>query len=361
MTRTALFYTMVDPRQHGGVEEVMRSVMDRCHGEGQRVVEVRLARTDEARREMQALPAPPWTRIVLSGPKALRGLRMAAILARWRPDVVNAHFVTAGLALLVPLQRVFRYRLVLSGHGSDIFRAPAGSVGRLGALLRSGDAVTVVSAGMRAFVESRYGVASERLTLILNGVDHAYWAQAVRADHTGKSIVGTARLEPIKGFDILLEAMALLRDRGETWHLTLAGDGSERGALEAQADRLGIRDQVDFAGFMPHDELRKTYGRSRLFAMPSRGEGLPVALLEAMAAGLPYVVSDVDGNAEIAVPEAGRLVAPENPAALADAISEMGAPGIAEAAGVAARARAAAFSRAETVGRYVDVLDGRSA
>ena len=361
MTRTALFYTMVDPRQHGGVEEGMRSVMDRCHAEGWRVVEVRLARTRAARREMEALPAPPWPRIVLSGPKALRGARMATLLARWRPDVVNAHFVTAGLSVLVPLRRLFRYRLVLSGHGSDIFRAPRGSTDRLGALLRQGDAVTVVSAGMRTYVETRYGVAPERLTLILNGVDHAYWSQAVRADEPGRTLVGTARLEPIKGFDLLLEAMALLRDRGETWHLTLAGEGSEGDALRAQAERLGIRDRVDFAGFMPHDELRALYGRSRLFVMPSRGEGLPVALLEAMAAGLPYVVSDVDGNAEIAVPEAGRLVVPETPAALADAISEMGAPDMARAASIAARDRAAAFSRSETTGKYVDVLSGRPA
>lgn len=358
MTRTALFYTMVDPRQHGGVEEVMRSVMDRCHAEGQRVVEVRLARTREAKREMDALPVPPWTRIVLSGPKALRGARMTALLARWRPDVVNAHFVTAGLSILVPLRRLFRYRLVLSGHGSDIFRPPVGSTDRLGALLRCGDAVTVVSAGMRAYVETRYGVAPERLTLILNGVDHAYWSQAVRAEKPGRTLVGTARLEPIKGFDLLLEAMALLRDRGETWHLTLAGDGSEGAALRAQAERLGIRENVDFVGFMPHDDLRALYGRSRLFVMPSRGEGLPVALLEAMAAGLPYVVSDVDGNAEITVPDAGRLVTPENPAALADAISEMGEPGIADAAGTVARARASVFNRTETVGKYVDVLNG---
>ena len=356
MTRTAIFYTMVDPRQHGGVEEVMKSIMDRCHEEGWRIVEVRLARTAKAKSEMESLPAPPWKRIVLAGPKALRGVQMAAILARWQPDVVNAHFVTAGLAILVALRRIFRFRLVLSGHGSDIFRAPAASVDRLGALLRAGDAVTVVSAGMKTFVETRYGVTPERLTLILNGVDHAYWSQAERVDDTGKSMIGTARLEPIKGFDILLEAMALLRDRGETWHLTLAGDGSERGALEAQADRLGIRDCVDFAGFMSHDELRRAYGRSRLFAMPSRGEGLPVALLEAMAAGLPYVVSDVDGNAEIAVPDAGRLAAPENPAALADAISQMGKPGVAEAAGRAACTRAAAFSRTETVRKYVGLF-----
>ena len=361
MTFTALFYTMVDPRQHGGVEEVMTSVMQKCHADGMRVVELRLARTARDRREMLALPAPPWSRAILSGAKARRGLQMAALLARWRPDVVNAHFVTAGLDILVPLRRVFRYRLVLSGHGSDIFRAPAGAMDKLGALLRHGDAVTVVSSGMQAFVRDRHGVEPDRLTLILNGIDHAYWSQGARGGDTGRTLIGTARLEPIKGFDILVDAMALLRDRGEAWRLTLAGDGSERAALEARAERLGIRDAIEFAGFLPHDALRAAYGRATLFAMPSRGEGLPVALLEAMAAGLPYVVSDVDGTAEIAVPEAGRLVAPEDPAALADAISEMGRPGIAEAAGTAARARAAAFSRAETVGRYVDVLTGRRA
>lgn len=356
MTSTLVFYTMVDPRHHGGVEEVVQATLRRCHAQGARVVEVRLARSASDRREMMALPAPPWRRVILSGPKAARGLQMSALLARLRPDVVNVHFVTTGLAFLLPLRRLLGFRLVLSGHGSDIHRPFTGSEERLGAILRGADRVTVVSAGMLEHVHRRFGVPRARLTLILNGIDHGFWSAGARRADPPATLIGTARLERVKGFDVLLDALAILKERGEVWHLTLAGDGVERGALEAQAARLGVGDRVTFAGHVTQDELRDRYRAARLFVMPSRGEGLPIALLEAMAAGLPFVATDVDGIGEIATEAAGRLVPSEDPRAFAEAILRIGRPEAFGAASAAARRRAAAFSREAMIDGYVETL-----
>ena len=104
-------------------------------------------------------------------------------------------------------------------------------------------------------------------------------------------ILAVARLVPQKGLDVLLQAFAALPlDCRNGWSITLVGDGPERAALENQANALGIAEVVSFVGFRT-DPLTFMQ-QAAIFALPSRFEGMPNALLEAMAAGLPSVVSD---------------------------------------------------------------------
>jgi glycosyltransferase involved in cell wall biosynthesis len=168
-------------------------------------------------------------------------------------------------------------------------------------------------------------------------------------------LLAIGRLDRWKAYDRLLEAMARL-DRGSGPHLVLVGDGELHGELEAQARRLGVRDRVTFAGY------RRDVGRllqaADLFVISSRKEGLPMVLLEAMAARLPVVATRVG-----AIPDAlgdgrdGLLVPPEDPAALAAAIETLArAPerraALAHAAG---RAHAARFSRRAMGRRYIEL------
>ncbi len=79
----------------------------------------------------------------------------------------------------------------------------------------------------------------------------------------------------------------------------LVGDGPERAALEAHIDALGVRDNVDLAGAVPPEELRRRLQHATVFALPSLWEGMPAAVLEAMACGLPVVASDVNGTRDV--------------------------------------------------------------
>ena len=98
-------------------------------------------------------------------------------------------------------------------------------------------------------------------------------------------------LRALRGLDVLIRAFALLPESIRAcWRLTLLGDGPEREALEGMVDRVGLRSVVSFEGFQS-DPL-PFMQRASIFALPSRFEGMPNALLEAMAAGLPSVVSD---------------------------------------------------------------------
>ncbi len=134
-------------------------------------------------------------------------------------------------------------------------------------------------------------------------------------------LLGIGRLLRFKGFDVALHALRRVRDRVPEARLTLAGDGPERLALEELARQLGVRDAVDFVGWVHPEQVAALMATATLVLMPSRWEGLPLVALEAQAAGRPVVASRVGGLPEgVADGETGRLVPPDSPAALADAV-----------------------------------------
>jgi glycosyltransferase involved in cell wall biosynthesis len=133
-----------------------------------------------------------------------------------------------------------------------------------------------------------------------------------------RTVLAVARLHPQKGLIYLLDAATLVPDA----RFVVAGDGPARTELEAQARRLGLGERFRFLGHR-HDipELLRSAG---VFVLPSLFEGLPVSVLEAMAAGTPVVATDVAGTDEAVVHgESGILVPPRDPAALAGAIREV--------------------------------------
>lgn len=136
-------------------------------------------------------------------------------------------------------------------------------------------------------------------------------------------IVGIGRLSPEKGFDLLIRAFARIAPWYPDWTLQILGTGPQRGPLADLADSLGVRDNVQLAGWV--DPPEPALLQSGVFALPSRYEGFPNALLEAMACGVACVASACDsGPAEIIRDGVdGLLVPPENVNALADALRQL--------------------------------------
>jgi glycosyltransferase involved in cell wall biosynthesis len=171
------------------------------------------------------------------------------------------------------------------------------------------------------------------------------------------------RLESVKGYDVMVRAMASLVHRSDDARprpvLVLAGDGSERGRVEALAREMGIGERVRFLGW--RDDVHALHAAFGVFTLSSHSEGTSVSLLEAMSAGICPVVTDVGGNA--AVLGTGlrhRLVAPAQPEALANAWAAALADARArEADGRAARARVAErFSLETMVAAYESIYAG---
>jgi glycosyltransferase involved in cell wall biosynthesis len=137
--------------------------------------------------------------------------------------------------------------------------------------------------------------------------------------------------------------------------LRIVGDGPERDRLYATADDLRIRDCVEFVGPLPPEDIAGQLQWADIFAFSSAAEGRPNAILEAMAAGLPIIATDIPGVRELIAPDAGLLFPVGDAAALADGIRHLSAhPAEARALGQAARARieASNLTWAACAGRY---------
>jgi len=142
--------------------------------------------------------------------------------------------------------------------------------------------------------------------------------------HDDPLIVCVGRHVPEKGQAVLLEAAALLRERGHEVVATLAGDGPSRPALERIAERLGIASQVRFPGAIGQDEIHALYDGASIFCLPSFAEGIPVVLMEAMAMELPVVSTRITGIPELIDDgHTGLLVAPGRADELADALERL--------------------------------------
>lgn len=128
------------------------------------------------------------------------------------------------------------------------------------------------------------------------------------------------RLVNQKGLDVLFKALATMKDHTD-WSLTIAGEGPLKDELALASYSLGINDRVVFRGWLERDHIPAVYEQADVFVLPSRDEGMPNAMLEAMAAGLPVIGSRVAGLEEVILDgETGLLVPPEDADALAQAL-----------------------------------------
>lgn len=162
------------------------------------------------------------------------------------------------------------------------------------------------------------GFPTARLHLVPNAVDLKRFKPPSVRDQTALHAVFVGRHVPVKGLDILLEAWALAEMPANS-QLTLAGDGPERGRLIALAKQLGIEESVKFPGLV--QDVPALLCANNLYVQASHQEGLPNAVLEAMANALPTVATRVSGHEDmITDAETGFLVPPNNPAALSAAL-----------------------------------------
>ena len=275
-----------------------------------------------------------------------KGAGRAILAARrrildWHPDVVHAQdrrsgLVCARLGTPTALRGRPRPTVVHTYHGlpDDVTQAwlddPAAPgpsrytrtvLAADAVVARAVDRTVAVAQPLADFLVGRLHVPVGRVVHIDNGLDLPALADRTEDAGTGR-LLFVGLLVERKGVDVLLRALARqpTGPDGARHTLTVAGDGPHRLALERLRDDLGLADRVTFLGF--RTDVPQLMAHHDAFVLPARMEQQPLVLIEAMASGLPVLATDVGGVADMLAGR-GRLVPPDDDAALAGALSEL--------------------------------------
>jgi glycosyltransferase involved in cell wall biosynthesis len=242
------------------------------------------------------------------------------LIRKLKPDVLHGHGAKAG-AFIRLKGRSSKTIRVYTPHGGSLhypLNTLKGAIySRLErALMNRTDLFLFESAFARDTYQRTIGKPAGLVRCVFNGVTaNEFDPIAIADDATDVVYVGEFR--HIKGADILIDAVALLRAGGKQVTLTLAGDGEELEALKAQIVRLGLTDAVRFIG---HVKARYGFSKGKVLVVPSRGDSMPYVVIEAAAAGVPMVAANVGGIPEIFGEHTEALFAPNIVGAMADAI-----------------------------------------
>ena len=246
-------------------------------------------------------------------------VRLTRVLRRLRPAVVHTHLPT-GLLWGAPVAAALGLPVVHTVHG--VHGDDEAWVARLRPVLaRACRAIVGCNAGVAADIVSRGWAGTVPVRAIDNGVPLT--DRPVRVAHEAPTrLICVGRLVPIKGHTHLVDAVARLVMDGRDVTLDLLGDGPERPALAAQIARLDLEARVRLRGRV--DDVPRRLAEADLFVLPSLSEAMPLAAVEAAAAGLPLVLT-TGGDATALLDEGagGVAVAPGDGAALAEAIATL--------------------------------------
>lgn len=358
----------------GGMENGLVTIANGLRGDGFRHSVVCLDRASEFRDRLAGdVPVHELAGRYRSELGKHRALRR--VLRELRPDVVHTRNLPT-IDLYPAILAAGVRRMVHSEHGVDLLEAE-GSPRKYRLLRRLGARVIpryiALSRGLCDWMAGENGIPRRKIRIIVNGVDTARFrppadAAAKRRARTalgvpddGALVMGSlGRLEAIKDHANLARAFVALAQRrpelAARARLVIGGEGSCRGEVQTILDEAGMRDRLAMAGYVA--DTPAFYRALDVFVLPSRSEGTSNTVLEAMAAGLPVVATDVGESGRlIAEGETGAVVPARDPAALADALTGyLDAPERARAHGAAGRARAcAAFSQAAMLDAYAEV------
>jgi teichuronic acid biosynthesis glycosyltransferase TuaC len=265
----------------------------------------------------------PWA-LLRAGRAAL-----AQLLAEGaRFDAIDAHYLYPDGVAAAWLAREAGLPVVITARGSDTSQLPDFALPRrlIGAALREADALIAVSTGLAEGLIA-LGAAPGKVTVLRNGVDLAAFAPpidraALRAElgQSGPVVLSVGHLIERKAHHHVIGALAELPGVS----LLIAGEGPERRALAALAERLGVAERVHLLGARPHGELAKLYGAADALVLASTREGWANVMLEAMACGTPVVAGPAWGSREaISAPEAGLVLGEVGPGPIAAALRRL--------------------------------------
>lgn len=238
---------------------------------------------------------------------------------------VHAHFATHPALAAYIVNQLTGIPYSFTAHADDIYLEPS----MLAEKIDHAHTVVTISDYNRRWLQQRYGyLACSKVVVVHCGVDSAIFEpQPLRPARDEFVVSCVARLEEKKGHRYLIDACATLRDRGIAFRCQLIGDGELRPEIEAQIERLGLAGKVVLLGRQPRSRVKELLAESDVMVLASvttpagRQEGIPVALMEALATELPVIATTISGIPELIDHGRSGLLVPErNARALSNAL-----------------------------------------
>lgn len=258
---------------------------------------------------------------------AVAAVELAAQVQQHGLTHLHAHFGSVATDVARMAARLTGIGYSFTAHAKDIFHAEVDHEALRTKLAEARFCVTVSDYNL-AHLRERYGAAADGVVRLYNGLDLDLLPY--HPPHGRQGVMAVGRLVEKKGFTHLLDAIALLRDRGRVVPLDLVGSGPEEQPLRDQVARLGLADLVTFHGPLPQGRMIEVMRRAAVMAAPcvvgddGNRDGLPTVLLESLAVGTPAVSTPVTGIPEAIVDDRTGLLVPEgDAAALADALQRV--------------------------------------
>ncbi len=258
---------------------------------------------------------------------ASASLQAFGLIPKLKPNATLAFFGVPSGAVAWLLKKLYRIPYIVSLRGGDVpgfrpydFKTFHKLVGPfLRVIWHQAHAVIANSNGLHDLALAFD--SSIEIPVIPNGVDTTRYTSESR-NWSSAQIFSAGRIVHQKGHDLGLRALAQLKDFEWEWHI--AGDGPHMASLKSLAQVLGIGERVTFLGWQSREELTRWYHHSNLFLFPSRHEGMPNAVLEAMSSGLPVVATRIAGSEELVLDGVtGLLVNAEDVDSLRDGLSRL--------------------------------------
>lgn len=286
---------------------------------------------------------------------------LAAELIGDRPDRLHAHFARASASVAMLAAAALDLPFSFTAHAADAF---GGAFDLDRKLERADVTITVCEYNARRLAAERPGLG--RVVVIPCGIDSSVFHRSAPYRATPFNVVAVGRLVQKKGFDDLVTAIAILRDRGHRVRVRIIGDGPLRSSLAAQIAAAGVEDLVTLDGAKAPAAVRLALEEATVLCLPcvvapdGDLDSQPLVVKEAMAMAVPVVGSTEVGMPEMVDTTTGRLVPPHAPDRLADALQELAElaahdPPALAAMGTAGRAKAERLFDLDTlVGHLVD-------
>ena len=267
-----------------------------------------------------------------TAPKGFRGLLyqliyfveagfLAAHMKRNGITHLHNHIAKASCTVAMLASAISDIPFSFTLHGPDIFFEP--KHWRLDEKIARAKFVACISNFCRSQAMVFSGAKdTEKLKIVHCGIDPRRYEETVNTD--GHQLLFVGRMAQVKGVPLLLNAVASLSKSHPKTHLTLIGDGPDRAALEKQAETLGIIDHVSFEGYQSQAAVSEALSASDLFVLPSFAEGVPVVLMEAMAAKRAVLTTRIAGIPELIEDgQSGVLVTPGDQNALTQSLATL--------------------------------------